>query len=335
MREYDFSFHAFIQGIILIGFALLMLWFVLSGNIVYYIAPKMMPFVYFGLVTFFILGIVQVFRSTKKNDSSGAACTCGHDHRIPGPPIVKLLIYSIFILPVLMGFVLPDRALDSSVASNRGMIYGSGNSPSADAAQEAGRQTEAAETAEEEQSTADEYLEDPEGYMESLEADTSGTGEAPSPDEMDEHFTVEDFYDQEGFDQYYVELAEKLKHEDVITVTEDNYLDIMTVMDVHLDEFIGKDIEMIGFAFREPDFDDHQLVAARFSMTCCTADAGVYGTLIESSHAKEIEEDTWIHVYGTIKEGEYNGYRLPVITDADLNEVEEPDSPYVYPSFRF
>ncbi|TMW73692.1 TIGR03943 family putative permease subunit [Alteribacter natronophilus] len=331
MRDYDFSFHAFIQGIILIGFALLMLWFVLSGNIVYYIAPKMMPFVYFALVTFFLLGIVQVFRSTRKSDADGVSCTCGHDHRIPGPPIVKLLIYGIFILPVLMGFVLPDRALDSSVAQNRGMIYGSGNSPTVNAA----TQAQAAETGTE-QSSAEEYLEDPEGYMENLESGAApDENDLPGPDDVQEHFTVEDFYDQEGFDQYYVELAEKLQHEDVITVTEENYLDIMTVMDVHLDKFIGKDIEIVGFAFREPDFDDHQLVAARFSMTCCTADAGVYGTLIESNQAADIEEDTWIHVYGTIKEGEYNGYRLPVITDADLNEVEEPASPYVYPSFRF
>nr|WP_051314684.1 TIGR03943 family protein [Alteribacter aurantiacus] len=324
MKHYDSSFHAFIQGIILIGFALLMLWLTISGNIIYYIAPKMMPFVYFGLVTFFILGTVQIFRSTKKeaNHEHGPSCSCGHDHQIPGPPLVKLAIYSVFILPVLLGFVLPDRSLDSSAAQNRGITYGSGNAPSVT------QSASAAET-ETKSNRAEAYLDDPEGYMEQLE-----NGEGADTEDLEEHYTIEDFYDQEGFDQYYKELANKLEHQDVITVTEDNYLDIMTVMDVHLDQFIGKDIEIVGFAYREPDFEDHELVAARFSMTCCTADAGVYGTLIQSDEAKDIEEDTWIHAYGTIEASEYNGYRLPVITDAILNEVDEPESPYVYPSFR-
>ncbi|RNA69046.1 TIGR03943 family putative permease subunit [Alteribacter keqinensis] len=330
MKQYDASFHAFIQGIILIGFALLMLWLTISGNIIYYIAPKMMPFVYFALVTFFLLGTIQIFRSTRKehDHEHGASCSCGHDHKIPGPPFVKLAIYSVFILPVLLGFVLPDRSLDSSAAQNRGMTLGSGNSPAVSAASPPSDQAEESG----EPSRAEAYLEDPDAYMEELEEGSQDDGE--NTDELDEHYTIEDFYDQEGFDQYYVELAERLEHEDVITVTEENYLDIMTVMDVHLEKFIGKEIEMIGFAYREPDFDDNQLVAARFSMTCCTADAGVYGTLIDSDEAKDIEEDTWIHAYGTIEAGEYNGYRLPVISNAELTEVDEPDSPYVYPSFR-
>ncbi len=336
MRQYDSSFHAYIQGIILIGFALLILWLILSGNIIYYIAPKMMPFVYFALATFFILGIVQIFRSTKNDDHEhGEACGCGHDHKIPGPPLVKLAIYSVFSLPILLGFILPDRALDGEMAANRGIMYGGGQAQAVSTpenSETAYEVDDSAEINENEGSLADAYLEDPEGYMENLEKEISGQQKG-EPEDVDEHYTVEDIYDQDAFDQYFVELAKKLEHEDVITVTEENYLDIMTVMDIHLDTFVGKEIEIIGFAYREPDFDDHQLVAARFSMTCCAADAGVYGTLIDSNEAAQIEDDSWFHAYGTIDADKYNGQRLPVIHNAELTEVEEPDSPYVYPSF--
>ncbi|PIB49320.1 hypothetical protein AOA57_10930, partial [Pseudomonas sp. 2588-5] len=75
-QPYDHSFHAFIQGIILVGFAMLMLHLILTGNIVYYIAPMMMPFIYFALVVFFLLGIIQVFRSTTKTDHDHHECAC-------------------------------------------------------------------------------------------------------------------------------------------------------------------------------------------------------------------------------------------------------------------
>ncbi|UCZ54681.1 TIGR03943 family protein [Bacillus shivajii] len=327
MKKYDHSFHAYIQGTILIGFALLILGLIISGNIVYYIAPTMMPFIYFALVVFFLLGLLQVFRSTKKDSGHehGESCNCEHDHRIPGPSWVKVVIYSVFILPILSGFVLPDRMLDSSIAANRGIQYGSGLFTKPVPSQP----EETSEADSSETSRAEAYLEDPDEYISNLEASESG-----ADFDAEEHYTIEDFYDQEWFDEYYIELAEELEEQDVITVTEDNYLDIMTVLDLHLEQFEGKKLEIIGFAYREPDFEDHQLVAARFSMTCCTADAAIYGTLIESEDAKEFEEDTWFYAMGTIEIQEYNGYKLPVLVDSYLHEVEEPDTPYVYPSFR-
>ncbi|SDY59244.1 putative membrane protein [Evansella caseinilytica] len=329
MKSYDHSFHAYIQGIILIGFALLMLGLVLSGNIGYYIAPQMMPFVYFGMMTFFLLGVVQIFRSTaKKNNQEEHQCGdhCDHDHQIKGPVWVKVLVYSIFILPVLSGFILPDRMLNSDLAGNRGIQFGSG----LDLAQAAPEGADSPDGGEAPLSRAEAYLEDPEGYMDDLlNKSNESTGED------DEHYQIEDFYDQEWFDDFYLEFADELEQEEIITVTEANYLDVMTVLDLYLDRFVGKELEIIGFVYREADFEDHEIVAARFSMTCCTADAGVYGTLIESEEATEFENDMWIYARGVIKKGQYHDYQIPIITDSYLVEVEEPDSPYVYPSFNW
>lgn len=69
-------------------------------------------------------------------------------------------------------------------------------------------------------------------------------------------------------------------------------------------------------------------------MTCCTADAGVYGTLVESDDAHLYEDDAWLRVRGTITKTEYNNYELPVIQIQEVTIIPEPDSPYVYPSFR-
>ncbi|ERN54497.1 TIGR03943 family putative permease subunit [Alkalihalophilus marmarensis] len=313
-KETDLGFHAYIRGIILIGFALLILAFIITGNIRYYIAVNMMPFIYFATGVFLLLGVVQIIRSTSKGQEEELLCDCGTDHSMEGSPVTKLLIYSIFIAPIVLGFVLPDKVLDSTVAQNRGVQYGSGilTKPTAQVSEE-GSQTSRAEA----------YLNDPDGYMENLESETSASDE----------FSTEEFYTEEGFNSYYDEMAQELLAEERIVVTEENYLDIMTVLDLHLDRFVGKEIHIVGFVYREPDFDDNQLVVARFGMTCCVADASVYGTMIETTEATAFENDTWVNVVGTIDKTMYNDFHIPLIQLDTINEVPEPDTPYVFPSF--
>lgn len=309
----DLGFHAYIRGIILFGFALFILGLIITDNMKYYIAPRMMPFIYFSIVVFFLLGIIQIFRSTKKGQTEEEIdCDCGLDHQVSGPSWVKVVVYSIFILPLLMGFIIPDQALNSSIAANRGIIYGSGMNLA--------KPVDGSSVT----PKADQFLNDPEGYLASLEEN----------DDDIEHFQIEDFYDEEWFSEYYEELMADLLNESVIQVTDQNYLDIMTLLDLHLEKFIGKELEITGFVFREQDFEDNRLVVARFSMTCCTADAGVYGTLVESEEADLFENDMWIKVRGTIHKTEYHGYELPIVHLREVTVVAEPDSPYVYPSFR-
>jgi putative membrane protein len=47
---------------------------------------------------------------------------CSHEK--PKSIWKSTLIYSIFTIPLLTGFTLPDKVLDSSVAENRGVVLG-------------------------------------------------------------------------------------------------------------------------------------------------------------------------------------------------------------------
>ena len=306
----DLSFHTYLRGIILIGFALLILGLILTDNIKYYIAPKMMPFIYFGLVVFLLLGIIQILRSMSKRQSD-FECDCGADHQVTGPTWLKIIIYVVFILPILMGFIIPDQVLNSSVAANRGIIYNAGNNVQ--------QEFDSQITSKSSTPRTDRDFADPDVYFAS-ENDI-------------EHNQIEDLYDEDWLDEYYDEQLKLYESESYIYVDNDNYLDIMVLLDLHLDKFIGKEIDMGGFVFREDDFEDNQFVVARFAITCCTADAGVYGTLVEAEEAQYYDDDTWIRVRGTITETEYHGYRLPVIQMREIRIIDEPDSPYVYQEF--
>lgn len=320
-KNSDLGFHAYIRGIILIGFALLMLAFIITGNITYYIAPTMMPFIYFATGVFLLLGVIQIIRSTAKGQEEEQLCDCGTDHNISGSPLTKLLIYSIFIAPIVLGFVLPDKLLDSSVAANRGIQFGSGiQTDSAKAASTIGTSST---------SRAEAFLNDPDAYFEELE-----NGQ-PTEDANSDEITVEEYFTEEGYNQYYDELTEEILKEKKIIVTEENYLDMMTVLDLQIDRFLGKPIEIVGFVYREPDFQDDQLVVARFGMTCCVADASVYGTMISTENASQFDNDTWVRVTGVLDKTNYHDIQIPLIQLKEIEVIAQPDSPYVYPRFSF
>ncbi|MFC5714103.1 TIGR03943 family putative permease subunit [Thalassorhabdus alkalitolerans] len=333
-NQTDTSFHAYIRGIILIGFALLQLGMIISGSIRLYIAPTMLPFVYAATIVLFILGVIQILRSTSKKNED-FYCDCGSDHSMTGRPLTKVMIYGIFVAPVVLGFSLPDQVLDSSVAANRGIQYGSGifTSPTSSPSPA----TPAAEASEEQDTAnrAEAYLDNPEQYLDDLESGAiSASGDSLGEISEEEHYMMEDLYEEEELDSHYKEIADAYENQDEVIITEDNFLDMVSAMDIHLDSFKGKEIEVSGFVYREPEFNENQMVVARFSMTCCIADATVYGLLVESEEAVHYEEDSWVTIRGTIQEGEYGGFTMPSVHLQEITEIDEPDMPYVFPSFR-
>lgn len=316
-QDQEWGFHAFIRGIILFGFTMFFISLISTGNIKFYIAPAMMPFIYFALVVFLVLSIVQIIRSTPKGQQEELECDCGTNHNMSGPKWKKITIYSIFILPLIMGFVLPDKVLDTSAAAMRGIQLGSGIY-SKPAATEQVERNEAETQDKSGTARADQFINDL---------------NSQDDDEI-EHYTVEEANSYEGYDDYYTELAKELMEKDLIIVEDTNFLDIMTVMDMYQEDLLGKTVEIMGFVYREPGMNKDELVVARFSMTCCTADSAVYGLLVKGEETREFENDTWVRIKGSIDQAEFNGWTIPMIHLEEALEIPEPDSPYVYPRFN-
>lgn len=308
MEKNDQDFHAYLRGIILIGFMLLLIGLVTSGKLSYYVAPKMHIFVYFAIAIFGVLGVMQFFRRSEGQHGDG--CGCGADHTPKGKPIKHFLIYMLFIIPLLTGFMMPEKAMDSSVAEKRGIRYGSGLYA------KPAQQTEDGKVVATEEIDVEAYLEDPEGYIKQMEENVKKENPV-------ETYDVTDYYKKFGKEQL---------SKDKVVVTSEHYLDMMSVLDIYLDDFIGKELETTGFVYREEGMGNDQAVIARFSMNCCSADAVVYGTIVKGDQVAKLETDTWYTVTGIIDETEYNNVRLPFIKVESLKKIKPLKDPYVYPS---
>ncbi|MDQ0232139.1 TIGR03943 family putative permease subunit [Metabacillus malikii] len=282
-NNHDLGFQKFIRGIILVGFTLLLFKLILTGDITNFIAPKMLPFVYFAAAVFLILGILQIWRSDSKKELD-IYCDCGLDHSGKSSPIKSLAIYSVFLFPVLTGFMFPEVVLDSSVIKNRGINLGT-----------ASVQAEQTETTESSAETKTEK--------------TTATQEAKSADDM---------------------YLEGLLNSDKIVVTDAEYSKITNYIEMNLDKFEGKEIELVGFVYREPDYKQDEMAISRFTVSCCVADLQVMGTLATGEAAKNLKNDEWIKVTGTITKTTRNEQELPLIDIGNIEKIEAPSDPYIY-----
>ncbi|MDQ0231129.1 TIGR03943 family putative permease subunit [Metabacillus malikii] len=305
MNKHDGQrFHVYIRGILLIGFTLLMMKLVLTGNMTNFIAPKMLPFSYFAIVVFLLLGVLQIWRSgSKKHDIH---CDCGDLHERPSA-FRSFFVYLVFIIPIVTGFLFPDIVLDSSVAAKRGF------------------KSSLAQNGQTENSA--------EIYVEELDESVGGRiAESTNiPDVPLEH--PEGFEIQERPEGFYEELKSDMLQAQTITFTEENYIAMTTILDQSPEEFVGQEVEMVGFVYREDNFEKDQFVVARFGLSCCVADASVYGTLVTVPNGEEYGDDLWVKVKGEITTTNYEDWTLPYVKVNKIEKIKQPKEPYVYEAY--
>jgi len=298
-KEPDYRFHVFLRGVILIGFFLLLFKLLISGDIQNLIAPKMIPFSYLSVLILLVLGIMQIWRSSSKNRTD-LFCNCGFDHHNAGSFIGNLLIYSLFLIPLLVGFWFPDTVLDSSIAAKRGINYGSNLS---------------------EQNADDAYLIADNTYNNnSLEGDN---GAIIDPNLYESYDTNLEYKNRE-------ELKNELLNSSKIIVKDAYYLDTLDIIVNNIDAFVGKEIELIGFVFKEPDLKADQFVVARFAISCCIADSTVFGIIASADMSHPVATDEWIRTTGVISKTTVDDWELPMIQVTEIERIDQPEDPYVY-----
>ncbi|MGG3467149.1 TIGR03943 family protein [Neobacillus pocheonensis] len=293
-KKHDLSFHHLVRGIILIGFMLLLFKLLLTNNISLLIAPKMVHFIYFTLFVLLILGVLLIIRGTS-DQKQAYHCDCDGDHTYPATIAKSLFLYLLFIIPITTGFLFANNVLDSSVAMNRNIKLG--------ASSQVTNQTKAIKSAK--------------------------TNSISNTDNRNSKTNLLDYQPDPLTEKEYSKLNEKMLQSKKINITDGQYVPMMNIIQENLQSMIGKTVTTKGFVYREKNFMQNQIIVARFGITCCAADASVYGIMAKGNVAA-LQKDSWVQVTGTIEQTQYDGGSIPIIKIVQMSKIAAPQQPYVF-----
>ncbi|MGO4546637.1 TIGR03943 family protein [Paenibacillus sp. 2TAB23] len=309
--------HHFIRAAILTGFAMFIVYLDRTGEMMLYIAPRMELYVKLSALGLYAAAIYQIYAALQKRMGKQAPdCDCEHE---PSPSIVKnVLIYGLFVFPLLLGFLIPTGTLGSALASKKGMsLSGSASIERTD-------------------STVSPELDRSESKEINADSDTKAAVQPPSNEEdAKAESGIDTLFPYDEYTETHAAYGKKLYEQALISVPEKQFIETLTTLDLYREAFIGKEVEITGFVYREEDMGKDRLAVSRFAMNCCSADALPYGLMIIWPKALDYVEDEWVTVKGTLTTSTYMDNEIITLDTMKMERVKAPESPYVYPDLDF
>ena len=141
------------------------------------------------------------------------------------------------------------------------------------------------------------------------------------------------YFSKSAYEKEMRTAADKYLSQDIIQITNENYMEVMEAIYDYPDEFEGKTVQFTGFVYNDPSHPDSQFLF-RFGIIHCIADSGVYG-LLTTGAPQHFDNNTWIHAKGTLSIEYHKQLKqsLPVLHITDCQTITQPDNPYVYRVF--
>lgn len=295
-----FHLQQAIRAFILLAFAVMLCKFHFSGDITKFINPKYENLSQAASILFFILFIIQNTRiwTIEKNiphhhcHHDNHTHHCHHDHGNSPFNKKKLISYLVIVLPLVTGFLLPAKVLDASIADKKGGLTVLTNQ----------KQTTSETTKVQEETTHENPI---------VHSSVS-----------EPKIILQNEYDQ---------LIKQFEQSSTVIMNDEVFSTYYDEIQMNLNKYKGKDIEIKGFVYKEEGLEQDQLVIARFLITHCVADAGIIGFISELPEASTLEVNTWINAQGVLDTTTYNGNEIPIIKITNWEEIKEPKEPYLYP----
>ena len=123
--------------------------------------------------------------------------------------------------------------------------------------------------------------------------------------------------------------AKQILTKNYIEITNTNYTNILVDSYDNIDKYIGKNIAVVGYVFRLPDFGSNEFVIAR-DMLVDDNHSQVVGFLCNYNQISQFETNSWVKITGTIEKGHYFG-EIPIIRVKSIKKVTTPNEIFVAP----
>ncbi|WP_321387706.1 TIGR03943 family putative permease subunit [uncultured Enterococcus sp.] len=143
------------------------------------------------------------------------------------------------------------------------------------------------------------------------------------------------FFEKSDYDRQMQELMAEYENKEVISITDDNYLEVMELIYNYPSDFLGKTVSFQGFVFHSKDDTVENSFVFRFGIIHCVADAGVFGLLTHLPEGTTLDNNDWVKLEGTITTDYYHPFKrtLPIMTVNTVEKIEPPENEYVYRTF--
>ncbi|MFA6940880.1 MAG: TIGR03943 family protein [Clostridiaceae bacterium] len=116
-----------------------------------------------------------------------------------------------------------------------------------------------------------------------------------------------------------------------IIVNDENFVFSLDELNENIKKYEKMKIKITGFVYKDKSFKENEFVAARFMMTCCTADMQVVGLMCNFQNTKALNNDTWVEITGKLEKSDYQGQVSACIKVDSIKKISKPDNQYVYP----
>ncbi|PRR82635.1 TIGR03943 family putative permease subunit [Clostridium vincentii] len=114
-----------------------------------------------------------------------------------------------------------------------------------------------------------------------------------------------------------------------IVVEDENYMFFLNEAYNDYDEYLGKEIEITGFIYKDDSLKKDELALLRVMMVCCSADTQIVGLMCNYEGTSKLNNDNWVKVVGVIEEkASLDGVTLNI---KSLEILNKPKNEYVYP----
>ncbi|MGM0216898.1 TIGR03943 family putative permease subunit [Enterococcus sp. AZ109] len=142
------------------------------------------------------------------------------------------------------------------------------------------------------------------------------------------------YYNKDDYDKQMEELLAKYQENDVLQVTDENYLEVMELIYTYPNTFVGKKLSYEGFDYQTTKDQTYNFLF-RFGIIHCVADSGVFGLMIHFPENEKVNNNQWLHVEGTIELEYFEPFKrqLPALAVEKVQPIATPDNQYVYRSF--
>ncbi|MEW9699232.1 TIGR03943 family protein [Paenibacillus sp. SI8] len=298
--------YACIRTLILFLFAYYISDLVRTTHIEYYLAPSMVRYEKWAVIVLFIVALVQLYATLSLffGESKPASCECGHDHDHSETSfsLKQVLVFAVFLLPLAAGFLMPDTELGSAIVAQKGISLAGDNVLLGVSYGETSAKTP-------------------------IDASIS---EKESGETIIEEKDLQRMFPirlMEVFSKFGIMLYQQ----PVIEVRDGRYMETLATLNLYLDNYVGKEIQISGSVFRLGTLDKNKFVLGRLGVSCCAADANPVGVVVEDANANEYANDEWLTIKGTISKTTYKNQNVLMIKTTNITRISMPTKGfYVY-----